>query len=90
MTITEPDPGRVLVEEDTAEGVKTTFTVEPQDGGRRSLVTIATVWQPKPGIAGWMQGWITPMVARGLFEKELEQLAAYAQSKQGQTTDEHG
>src|SRR5829696_5459319 len=39
--VTEPEPGRVLVESDAAGAVVTTFTVDPLSD-RRSRVTIAT------------------------------------------------
>ncbi|HXF61215.1 MAG TPA: SRPBCC family protein, partial [Caldilineaceae bacterium] len=59
LHVTEPEPGRVIKEEDPANGVSTTFTVTPVDGGARSAVTIATDWKPKPGLRGRIEGWIT-------------------------------
>ncbi len=41
MIVSEPEPGRVLQEEDAAAGVVTTFTVDPIDRGTHSRVTIA-------------------------------------------------
>ena len=40
--ITEPEPGRVLVETCQQEGIVTTFVVEPCDEGRHAHVTITT------------------------------------------------
>ena len=68
--ITEPEPGRVLVE--TAldgSGVVTTFTVNAVRGG--SEVTIATVL---PG-TNWIEGKVAAWFLRGVYRKELALLA---------------
>jgi hypothetical protein len=79
MTVTEPEPGRVLVEEDAEAGVRSTFTVEGLDGGQRSRVTIATEWKRNPGCTGFMERLINPAIARPLYKRELEQLNEQAQ-----------
>jgi hypothetical protein len=80
ITVSEPEPGRVLKEDDPAAGVSTTFTIDPVAGehgeGDASKVTIATTWRAKPGFTGMMERWINPAVARGLYQRELELLAA--------------
>lgn len=81
MTVTEPEPGRVLQEEDLASGVRTTFTVIPLDGSTRCEVTIATVWQPKPGLQGLIERWLNPAIARPLYKKELALIAGHMRSK---------
>lgn len=78
MTVSEPEPGRVIQEEN--ESVVTTFTVAPLDGGTRSQVTIASTWR-RPGLAGFVDRLINPRVARGLYRRELEQLAAEAEGR---------
>jgi hypothetical protein len=79
MNVTEPEPGRVIQEEDETAGVCTTFTIDPLDGGKRSRVTIATEWKRKPGFAGFMERLLTPAITRPLYKRELEQLNAQAQ-----------
>lgn len=73
LAVTEPEPGRVLLETDQALGIQTTFTVEPEPGGSR--VTIRTVWPRRPGLKGWLDErtnrWAAPMVYRA----ELDLLA---------------
>ena len=86
LAVTEPQPGRVLVESDAAAGMSTTFTVEPLDGGARSRVTIATTAQPAPGIAGWLERLVNPTITRRIYGDELEQLNAYMQSTAAPTT----
>ena len=80
MAVSEPEPGRVLVERDAAAGVTTTFTVSPLNGGSRSLVTIATESRPSPGLRGLVERLINPSVARRIYKQELKQLAEYMRS----------
>lgn len=78
LEVSEPEPGRVLLEADPVGGVATTFTVEPLGGGDKSRVTIATEWDHKPGFKAWVDRKINPRVARTIYEKELRLLDAYA------------
>lgn len=77
QTISEPQPGRVLVEQDDAGEVVTTFTVEPLDGGKRSRVTITTETRASPGLRGAMERLISPRVLGGLYRRELRLLEEY-------------
>jgi hypothetical protein len=81
QTVTEPEPGRVLVEASEAEGLATTFTVDSVNGGQQSRVTITTEWTPRPGLAGWIEKALTPRALRPLYERELAQLAEYVRGK---------
>lgn len=76
--VTEPEPGRVLVETDLNTGAATTFSVEPRDDGRHSQVTIATDTTVRDGVFGALQGWLITRALRPIYEKELAQLAAVA------------
>ena len=75
--ITEPDPGRVLVETDLDTGSVTTFTVIPVNDGQRTHVQISTEWSVRPGITGWIERVITARLLRSIYTKDLRQLAAY-------------
>lgn len=86
LAVTEPQPGRVLVESDAEAGISTTFTVEPLDGGDRSRVTIATASRPAAGVAGWLERLINPAITRRIYRSELDQLNAYMQSTAAATT----
>lgn len=77
LVVSEPQPGRVLVESDAAAGLVTTFTVEPLDGGARSRVTIASDTQPSPGLQGWIERLINPAITRRIYRAELKQLNGY-------------
>lgn len=80
--ITEPEPGRVLVET-TDTGYITSFTVEPRADGQQAYVTIATEMTPRPGIAGAMERWLVPRLLRPAYVKELGNLAALAATRAG-------
>lgn len=77
LTVTEPQPGRVLAETDEARGMYTTFTVEPVEGGAKSRVTISTDSRPSPGLAGWLERLMNPAIMRRIYRAELKQLDAY-------------
>jgi hypothetical protein len=76
--ITEPVHGSVLVETDLNTGVVTTFTVEPRSNGQQAYVTIATDMQVRDGFAGKIEGFFTTRLLQPIYEKELQQLAAFA------------
>lgn len=72
--VTEPEPGRRLVETYPDMGIETVFTVDPVDGGRRSRVTIATSYR-KPGLRGWLERLVAPAFLRTVYRAELRLLA---------------
>lgn len=76
--VTEPEPGRVLVETDINTGQYSKFIVEPV--GKQTQVTIFAHFPGKPGIAGLIEKWMNPLITRQLFKKELRQLADYVHS----------
>ena len=72
MTVSEPVPGHILVEEDTKLGVRTSFTVEPAAGGTQSRLTIATTWPPKPGLLGWIERITTAGFMRKIYTAQFD------------------
>ena len=72
--ITEPVPGRVLVETNDTGSV-TTFTVTPAPGSAGSEVVIATDVPVRPGIAGAIERFATRAVLRRIYPQELALLA---------------
>lgn len=81
MTVSEPEPGRVMVETDPDAGIVTTFTVESLADGIQARVTIVSDITTGPGLSGMIEAWLSPPLLRRIFRQELEQLAAYMQSK---------
>jgi len=81
--ITEPEPGRILVETDLDGGPVTTFEVSPEGEGRAARVTIVTEWET-PGLQGWIEKLIAPPALRRVFAEELrllEQVAAQREAR---------
>lgn len=75
--ISEPDPGRILVETNDT-GYITTFTVEPQANGQHAQVTIATEISGRTGVLGTMERWFVKRLMRPVYIKELELLSKVA------------
>jgi uncharacterized protein YndB with AHSA1/START domain len=79
MRVTEPAPGRTLVESDANSSLVTTFNVEPQDG--RSLVRISTSWDGAAGVGGFFERTFAPRALRRMFLDELDRLNTYARDQ---------
>lgn len=77
--ITEPEPGRVLVETDLdANGAITTFTVNPGGAPADSRVTISTELPVRNGFLGTIEKTLSTLLLRSIYLKELENLARVA------------
>ena len=81
LVVSEPEPGRVLVEEDKSAGVVTTFTLEPVDDGERTRLTISTDARTSPGVKGLMERVVNPAISRKIYREELQQLARVVQER---------
>ena len=77
QVVTEPEPGRVLMETDSDGVSVSTFTIERIDGGRAAWVTIATDLVARPGLAGRLERWVTSTMLRRIYRQEIALLAAY-------------
>ena len=77
--ITEPEPGRVLVETDLdANGAVTTFIVDPGTAPADSRVTISTEVAVRSGVAGFLEKRLSTLLLRSICVKELANLARVA------------
>jgi uncharacterized protein YndB with AHSA1/START domain len=76
MQISEPTPGRTLVETDTGSSLVTTFNVTPQ--GDKSLVSITTSWDGASGIGGFFERTFAPRAVERLYHEALDRLNTYA------------
>ena len=76
MQVSEPVPGRTLVETDTGSSLVTTFNVTPREG--KSLVNITTSWDGARGIGGFFERTFAPRALRRLYLDELDRLNTYA------------
>lgn len=73
MKVSEPEPVRVLQEEDAAAGVLTTFTVDALND-TQARVTIATTTRSSSGLKGWLEKMTTPGIMRRIYRQELAQI----------------
>ena len=77
--VTEPDPGRVLVETNVqGSDSVTTFTVAPGDRPDSAVVTIATTFQRHRGLSGAIEKFITERVIAPMYAEELRLLESVA------------
>jgi len=77
--ITEPEPGRVLVETDLdTNGAVTTFTIDPGTAPADSNVTISTTLPVRSGFPGKVEKALATLLLRPIYAKELENLARVA------------
>jgi uncharacterized membrane protein len=77
-TVTEPKPGRVLVETLDDNRTVTTFIVEPVDDGRAADVTISTRTTTRPGLLGLAERMLTSRFLVSVYEQELALLGIVA------------
>ena len=84
--ISEPEPGRVLVEDNGPEtGTVTTFTVDPVAQGEQAQVTIATELKSSGGLRGAIERFFTGLFLRRVYTQELKLLGEVVQHRQTQT-----
>ncbi len=76
-TITEPEPGRTLVESND-NGIVTTFSVLPRDEDQQTYVTIRSDLPVRVGLLGKFEGWIMTQVLFPVYQRELVQLSQVA------------
>ena len=77
MAVSEPEPGRVLMETDVDSGIVSTFTCDPVAEGRQTRLTIATDWPIGPGLSGFMNRLLIPGILRRMYADELQVIARY-------------
>ncbi len=73
--ITEPDPGRLLVETDIKSGTKTSFRLDPLEDDSKTLLTINTELK---GINA-LQGMIVKALLQKVYRQELNLIAERAE-----------
>lgn len=80
MAVSEPEPGRLLMESDTESDLVSTFRVQPVDGGRQSRVTITTTYT-RGGVRGWLESMLLPRLAGPIYQKEIANLDRFARER---------
>lgn len=77
LVVSEPEPGRVLMEVDAQAGSVTTFVVDPLANGRHAQVTIRTETSASFGFTGMIESVMIPLTLRPIYQQELKLLADY-------------
>lgn len=75
--VTEPEPGRVLVESEPETGTVTTFTVDP-DGDGQSRVEIATAYEGRGGPLGRVEQSVARLMLGRVYRQQLKNIAKVA------------
>ena len=78
--VTEPEPGRVLVETNDT-GYITTFTVDPKNDGKHSYVTFTTEIPENSSLLKKIEFLFSKQYLPLVYKKELENLAVVAAIK---------
>jgi hypothetical protein len=86
--VSEPEPGRVLVERDieSAQNEIVTFTVAPLEQGRKSHVEISMTMNTSSGFKGLVEGAVVPTLFPPVLRKELRLLEGVAQERKATST----
>ena len=72
-TVTEPVPGRQLLETDANSSLTVLWEVAPIAEGRSAL-TVRVSWQGAPGIGGFFERRFAPAGIRRIYRTELDRL----------------
>lgn len=75
--VTEPEPGRRLVETYPGDRMETSFLVEPRSGEHACSVRIATTFPRHRGPIGWIERRLVRRLLHRVYADELDLLAAY-------------
>jgi hypothetical protein len=78
MSVSEPQKGYILQEVDLDTGTETQFIFKPVEGGTH--LTIHTKMNFGEGFMGFLEKLTTPAITRGIYKKELANIAAYLQN----------
>ena len=81
--VSEPEPGRALVESNLDGTLETTFIVTPVSGAkdRKANVSITTVMKTHPGIRGIFEQRLIPRILHPAYQKELKLLQVVARKR---------
>jgi hypothetical protein len=81
--VSEPEPGRVLVEQDisSVQNETTTFIVTPLQEGKQSQVEIRTTLNASPGLRGLIERLLVPQATSRVYRRELKLLEGVAQQR---------
>jgi len=77
FSLTEPEPGRIVQEQDDKAGVVTIWKLSPNEKGDKCLIQLTTKFRSKPGIVGILERLFIPPVIRSIYRQELDNINEY-------------
>ena len=80
-TVSEPEPGRMITEQDDEERLKTYFIMDPLESGRKTRVTLRTDIRSSTGLQGVIERLVMPRTLRKIYKLELANVEAYLAAK---------
>jgi hypothetical protein len=75
--VSEPEPGRLIVERDDEDRIVTSFIMAPVENGQKTLTTLKTVAKTSGGFQGLIERFMMPSVLKMIYKKELANVEAY-------------
>jgi len=87
--ISEPEPGRVLVEQETTSTLKTIFTVTPTSDAQQTHLQIASHWVPSRNPVKIIEQALYPFIMRDLYERSFKLIADYVMQKRNSVSSAH-
>lgn len=82
--VSEPEPGRLIVESYRGANVATSFRFEPTAGNVATTVTISTDLQVHGGIRGAVERWFVKRSLQPVYHRELRLLDTVAQERKAE------
>jgi len=76
MTLSEPEPGRIVQEQDEKAGVTTIWKLIPEPGDC-CVLRLTSQFPNKPGFSGWMERIATSSMIRSIYKRELKNMEEY-------------
>lgn len=76
MTLSEPEPGRLVQEQDQKAGITTIWELTPEPGDC-CMLRLTSRFPSKPGISGWVERIATTSMIRSIYKRELENMEEY-------------
>ncbi|HEX7058206.1 MAG TPA: SRPBCC family protein, partial [Bacilli bacterium] len=76
MTLSEPEPGRIVQEQDQSAGVTTIWKLIPESGDG-CILRLTSQFPKKPGFAGWAERHVTSSLLRSIYNRELQNMDEY-------------
>jgi uncharacterized protein YndB with AHSA1/START domain len=79
LRVTEPVKGQVLTEKDLDSSLVTTWTLAPQNDGKRTRVNVTTEWEGSKGVGGFFERTFAPLGLKNIYSTMFDLLTLLVQ-----------